>query len=280
MRCWTRSAALVATALAMTAAKAEITPGPCSDDAHIRCATYDRNETYRLPYEAGKAALLMLEPDESLQAIGMGDTEAWKVGTKGGGVFLKPKASQAQTNFLVLTSKRRYVIDLVPASKGEASTWSLSFDYPDERAAKAAAVAAKADTAREALARARMAGAATDSTTVVNTDYDIRGDEALAPTAIWDDGRFTYFQYATNRDLPEFYRVMADGSEALVKASTMQNDVKVIQDTAQYFVLRLGRAVLGIRNNGYSPDGPLTPAGTSVPGAVRLLKNKTEVKGG
>ncbi|WP_323123169.1 TrbG/VirB9 family P-type conjugative transfer protein [Burkholderia alba] len=253
-----------------TLVHAVVTPGPCSDDAHLRCAIYDRNDVVRVPYRPGNAAVLQLEPGESLQGIGMGDAKAWTVGQKGQAIFFKPKAASAQTNFLIVTDKRRYAIQLSPAGRDEAATWSLSFDYPDTRAAQASAARARQDRA-SALLQGQTVGTATPR----NTNYDMRGDTILAPTAMWDDGRFTYFQFATNRDLPEFYRVMPDGAEAKVNP-TMQGDVKVIQDTANFFVLRLGKSVLGIRNNAYTPDGPLNPTGTTVPGTVRLLKHETD----
>src|SRR5258708_28095592 len=35
-----------------------------------------------------------------------------------------------------------------------------------------------------------------------------------SPTALWDDGRFTYFKYATARDLPTIFTQLPDGGEA------------------------------------------------------------------
>jgi type IV secretion system protein VirB9 len=37
-------------------------------------------------------------------------------------------------------------------------------------------------------------------------------------------------------------------------------------------MLRLGRSVLGVRNNGYTPDGRFNNTGTTVPGTVRITK--------
>ncbi|CAG9264341.1 Conjugal transfer protein TrbG [Burkholderia diffusa] len=272
IRCGVAAATLLA-GLAPTIGHTETTPGACLDDARIRCATYVSGTVYHLPYRPGKSAVLMLEKDEMVQGdfgLSMGDAEAWKVGVRGNSVTFKPKAPQAETNFMITTTKRVYAVHLTPARRNETETWVMTFDYPSERSAADAKRAAKVAAARTLLSQTPHVRG-----TVRNADYDMRGDTVLAPTAMWDDGRFTYFQYSTSRDLPEIYRVLPDGSEALAN-SDMKGDIRVVHDTAPSFVLRLGQSVLGIRNNAYTPDGPVNPSGTTEPNTARLLK-KPEV---
>jgi len=156
----------------------------------------------------------------------------------------------------------------VPVARHEDAIWSLSFAYPDTQAKQSAAAAVRSAEARALLAQT------VDTRGTGNADYDMHGDTVLAPTALWDDGRFTYFEFRTNRDLPQIYRVYGDNKEALVNPDDVRGPVLVVHDTAQRFNLRLGDAVLGIRNNAYRPDGQLNPAGTTVPGTVRLVKHK------
>ena len=258
-------AALAATPMSVFA---EVVPGACGSDAHIACALYDPNETYQVAYRAGEATVLIFEKGEKIDGGGMGDGKAWSAGPAGNGFFFKPKAAHAATNLILLTNRRRYVLKLVPVARHEDAIWSLSFAYPDTQAKQSAAAAVRSAEARALLAQT------VDTRGTGNADYDMHGDTALAPTALWDDGRFTYFEFRTNRDLPQIYRVYGDNKEALVNPDDVRGPVLVVHDTAQRFNLRLGDAVLGIRNNAYRPDGQLNPAGTTVPGTVRLVKHK------
>ncbi|MCP3728351.1 TrbG/VirB9 family P-type conjugative transfer protein [Paraburkholderia sp. CNPSo 3272] len=249
-------------------AVAEVVPGACGSDRHIACAVYDPNETYRIAYRPGEATVLVFEKGEKIDGGGMGDGKAWTAGPAGNGFFFKPKAPQAATNLILLTNRRRYVLKLVPVRRHEEAVWSLTFDYPDTRAKASAAAAVRSAEARALLAQTVSASG------VGNFNYDMHGDTTLAPTALWDDGRFTYFEFRTSRDLPQIYRVYGDGKEALVNPDDMRGPVLVVHDTAERFNLRVGDAVLGIRNNAYRPDGQLNPTGTTIPGTVRLVKQK------
>ena len=261
------AAALLVSALPATA---QVVPGPCGTDPHIACAVYDPTESYQITYRPGEATVIVFEKGEKLDGTGMGDGKAWTVGPAGNGFFFKPKAPKASTNLILLTNKRRYVLKLIPVAKHEQAIWSLTFDYPDTRD-KADAAA----SARSAEARALLEGAG-NAAGPRNDNYDMHGDTALAPTALWDDGRFTYFEFNTNRDLPQIYRVLDDGTEALVNPDDMRGPVLVVHDTARRFNLRVGDAVLGIRNNAYRPDGKLNLSGTTIPGTVRLVKRKED----
>ncbi|QIE29044.1 TrbG/VirB9 family P-type conjugative transfer protein [Caballeronia sp. SBC2] len=259
----------IAAALCALPAHALTTPGPCGADAHIRCAVFDSSEVYRVPFRAGTATLIQLEPGEVIDGpasgIGMGDSKAWKVGAKSNWILFKPTEAHADTNLIVVTDRRRYAIELVTADRGEAAVWSLNFTYPDTRSRETQAAARK-----QALAADRARSSAATSLHA-NENYDMQGDTVLAPTSMWDDGRFTYFRYATTRDLPDINRVLPDGSEALVN-SHVDGDTVVVHETAAKFMLRLGKSVLGVRNNGYTPDGQFNTTGTAVPGTVRITK--------
>lgn len=266
--CWSWFAAVFVS----TASWAAVTPGPCASDEHVRCAEYDPTTAYRIPYRIGEAFVVQFESDEMVDdkgsGLGSGESEGWSVGGKANWFMFKPSRKKPNTNVLVVTNKRRYVFQFDAAARGEAAIWSLSFDYPDTRAKAEQAAKAKAD---KALA-IEQASADTSERRNDDYDYDMKGDSALAPTALWDDGRFTYFQYDTTRQTPEIYRIQADGTEAVPKRH-VDGDTIVIEDMAPGFVLRLGKTVLAIRNNAYSPDGAFNRTGTTVPGWVRITKD-------
>jgi type IV secretion system protein VirB9 len=265
--------ALGAAALTVAAlpAYALYKPQPCGNDQHVQCAVYDANEVYQISTIRGQATLLILEPGEKIvdNGMGMGDGQAWTASVNPKGVLIKPKVDDPDTNLMLVTNLRNYTFSLVTAKKNEPTTWVLSFDYPDTRAQAADADEKKRDDDRAAISAMKVSEPAAPRK---NTDYFMRGDTDLAPTALWDDGRFTYFQYATTRMLPAgIYRILPDGSEGTVNFD-MDGDTMVVHETAKQFVLRTGNTVLGIRNDGYAPDHPYNPTGTTIPGTVRVLK--------
>ncbi|HHV7521278.1 TPA: TrbG/VirB9 family P-type conjugative transfer protein [Burkholderia orbicola] len=269
-----RRARLAAAALAAvffsSSACATTTPAPCASDDHVRCAQYDAATAYRIPYRIGEALVIQFEPGEVVDGaksgLGTGVAEGWSIGGTANWFMFKPKAKRPNTNVLIVTDKRRYVFQFDAAARNEAAIWALSFDYPDTRAKAEQAAKAKA----EKVQALEQSGA--DTSERRNDDYDMKGDPAIAPTALWDDGRFTYFQYDTSRRTPEIYEIQADGTEAAPKRH-VDGDTVVIESTATGFVLRLGKTVLAIRNNAYSPDGSFNRTGTTVPGWVRITKD-------
>jgi type IV secretion system protein VirB9 len=285
---------LTAIAMGMAAsvppARALETPHSCGSDPHIQCATYDPDQAYRVSTMAGRVVMIQFESGEHIinSGEGIGDAKAWHVAINDSGALLKPGALQPDTNLVLVTNRRTYSLSLVDVSAAQPATWMLRFDYPDTRARAAAAEQRRLDAVSAALGGQRANGRAIPasivnsvgaanavsvvSTPVPNTQYMMRGDRALAPTALWDDGRFTYFKYATARDLPTIFTKLPDGGEATANFH-MEGDTVVVHEVSKAFVIRYGQSVLGIRNDGYSPDGHYNRAGSSVPGSARIERN-------
>lgn len=290
---------VVAIALVVTAPVLAVeTPHSCGGDPHVQCATYDPDQSYRVATAAGNAVFIQFEPGEHVidNGAGMGDKKAWSLGMNDSGALLKPQALQPQTNFLIVTNRRVYAISLADATPAQPPTWILRFDYPETRAKASAAqlrrehevTAALGPESHGPMPRGPVSagGAApTASLQVVdnprapavvgastsNMQYMMRGDRALAPTLLWDDGRFTYFKYSTTRDLPTIFTKLPDGSEATANYH-MEGDTVVVHEVSKEFVIRYGQSVLGIRNDGYSPDGRYDASGSSLPGTARLTR--------
>ena len=105
----------------------------------------------------------------------------------------------------------------------------------------------------------------------LNADYSISegaGSEDIVPSLVFDDGRFTYFRFANNREVPAVFHVQGDGSEALVNVR-MEGDLLVVDRVSRRLMLRAGQAVVGVWNEAFDPDGVPPTNGTTVPGVER-----------
>ncbi|MBQ9619919.1 MAG: TrbG/VirB9 family P-type conjugative transfer protein, partial [Neisseriaceae bacterium] len=145
-------------------------------------------------------------------------------------------------------------------------TYLLRFHYPTEEEKARRKRAAQQERALNMMVKFGLS----KETAKLNYLYYGKGDKAIAPSAIWDDGRFTYIQYADNRDLPAVYKINPDGSEMLVN-SHMEEDVIVVHETAPKLIIRLGESVLGVENKGYK-TGSYNRLKTNQPDAVRINK--------
>jgi type IV secretion system protein VirB9 len=90
---------------------------------------------------------------------------------------------------------------------------------------------------------------------------------------VFDDGRFTYFRFPNNREVPAVFQVLADDSEALVN-TRMEGDLLVVDRVGRRLVLRAGAAVVGVSNDAFDIDGAPPGAGTTVSGVARVLRTQ------
>ena len=108
----------------------------------------------------------------------------------------------------------------------------------------------------------------------MNTNYSIAegaGSADIVPALVFDDGRFTYFRFPGNREVPAVFHVLGDGSETLVNAR-MEDDLLVVDRVSRRLMLRAGSAVVGVWNEAFDLDGVPPGDGTTVPGVQRIVK--------
>ncbi len=249
-------------------------------DPRIRVEQYDPDQVVEIYTAVGNPTLIQFEADEEIKntrtgMISMGDSKAWKAAPRANNIMLLPKAKLPDTKMVVVTTKRSYAFEIISASakNGTKPTLILRFDYPDTKARLAKAEAGKLDAVSERLQEIAKAGGKAASTQGRNRKFMKQGDEALVPSEVEDDGRFTYFRFDSTRELPLVYKVLPDGKEAQVEFHVESDTgIVVVHDTAAMFRLRYGQAVLAIRNDGYNPDALLNLTGSTVPRTLRLLK--------
>jgi len=109
---------------------------------------------------------------------------------------------------------------------------------------------------------------------VRNTNYTkqvlAKGQDA-EPSMVFDDGRFTYFEFRGGREIPAVFAHGSDEEPTRVNWH-MRGNFIVVQRTARKFTLRLGDAVVGIFNEAFDATGIETPTSTVSPAVVREIK--------
>ncbi len=241
-----------------------VTPGRAGRVVHVFGASIPT-----LVCQPGMVCLMELEAgEEVLDTPVQADPARWRVELRHRDApvsqtyfaFKPSEDAAARSNFVVLTDRRVYVVNLVKDLL--RSTYILSFDYPDTRARTMTAEIA----ARSAAKRAARAAAHTRRTSAIarsgvsttrgkvparelDFNYSIRGTAAFKPLRVYNDGRKTYV------DLPGRYRgdlpVVIGGAGADNKAFNYrvgQNGTRFIIDRVlRDFVLQDGRKRIRIR---------------------------------
>jgi len=262
-------------------------------DPRLREVVYDPRAVVTVPVKRGVVTLVVLDPDESITevAAGLGGDcakaeSAWCVAAQPGGrnLFVKAKSSaSAANNLAVVTDRRTHAFRFVVLADGDPKppVYRLVVKAP-VRAAPAARLALRDSAPLFALPAVPappppqqvVAERLQAKPQVMNTQYSIAegtGSQDIAPTLVYDDGRFTYLRFPGNREVPAVFHVLGDGSETLVNAR-MEDDVLVVDRVSRRLMLRAGSAVVGLWNEAFDLDGKPPGDGTTVPGVQRVLK--------
>jgi type IV secretion system protein VirB9 len=266
-----------------------------SGDPRLREVLYDAHAVVTVPVKRGVVTLVVLDPEESIAevAAGLGGDcakaeAAWCIAAQPGGrhLFVKPKSTANAANTLaVVTDRRTHSFRFVVLADGDprAPVYRLVV-----RAPRPPVVARPAMRDGSALSAVPLLPPAPPSPSpqqviaerlqakarVLNTSYSVsegKGSEDIVPTMVFDDGRFTYFRFPGNREVPAVFHVLGDDSETLVNAR-MEHDLLVIDRVSQRLMLRAGSAVVGVWNDAFDLDGVPPGGGTTVPGVQRVLK--------
>ena len=293
--CTYRSAMLILTLLPVLA-NAEVVPEKSPYDSRMRVISYNRMDVVKLSTFYGVSTHVEFGESEVIKDVAVGDDQAWSIVPRGNHLFIKPKATKADTNVTVVTDKHVYNFALVvqPRSVKDTTAWKdpnlvygVTFRYPEQEAAKLAAEQAekakaiaekrRLDQMKDKLAKATSSGAIssgsqTQPAGAQNYNYWMAGSNEISPTAARDDGRFTYLSFSNNRDMPAVYSVDMFGHEALINTNVEGNTI-IIHRVVPMLRLRKGDAVVCIRNDGFNADGGKdNTVGTIAPDVERVIK--------
>ncbi len=277
-------------------------PEPGDGDQRVRYVTYQRDEVTRVTVRRGIVTRIVLGDDEHIVIAGSGfladcaKPEAeWciraDVGTNQ--VWIKPKDQATHNNLELRTDKRDYSLEFtvvgnhpirrkqhaeqVPRGKVEPM-YRVIFRHPQVPSHPAAltAMQASAHRAQQARNNANLLADRLDSFMPEprNWSYSMEvlpGGDDITPALVFDDGRFTYFLFPPNREIPAIFYLSPLGEETRINFH-MEKDLAVVQRMGRRFVLRLGDAVVGIWNDAFDTTGVAASEGTTVSGISRTLR--------
>ena len=224
-------------ALVAAPATAATQPVPGADDPRIASVVYRATDVVELEGHFGYSTAIRFSKAERIENVAVGDPEGWQTQPNADRniLFVKPLLEDADTNMTVVTSARTYHFAL-SAADAEADTplFELSFQVPEPPRPRT--LARQGSALRSANAALRVPSPFAPGS---NTDYGFKGDADLAPTAIFDDGRFTYIRFAAGSDLPAVFGVDAKRNESVLNTHR-RGEFTVVESVPRQITLRLG----------------------------------------
>ena len=196
-----------------------------------------------------RLCIVELQPGEKLTGEPqIGDSVRWNIepASFGSGelitpmIVIKPKAVGLDTNLLITTDRRSYYLRLMSNSQDYVAR--VAFDYPDDSRAKwTRALQKQAQADRESQFEKGTKTLA-DTVETLNVDYTIKGDVAIRPIRVLDDGIHTYIQMSPavlHREAPVLAILGPEGKAEMVNYR-VQGSVYVVDR-----LFERGRLILG-----------------------------------
>ena len=284
--------AAVASLAAATGALALDHPSPGKQDARVRFVDYQQFDVVRIVGALRSSVQIEFAADEDITHVALGNTVAWEVAVAGNIMFLKPRETQPPTNAQVVTTRRdgtrrSYQFEVVVRDehgetraekqgdpRGDASStyfyvkFRYSADEAKSRSLERTERAANADAGRadRILALDQTRGPR-------NWRYVAQGAAAIEPISVYDNGKLTTFVFTGNTEIPAIYLENTDGSESLVPKS-VEGDLVLVHAIGAKFLLRRGRDVLAVTNEGFHPAGINPGTNTTSPVVERVINGK------
>ena len=208
----------------------------------IRYVSYDKDKTYTIPTAPGIVSEIIFEDGESVEYHRFGFGDAWVSEVTAGGNILvfRSKTSQPETNLLVHTDKRDYVILLVEGNtnwtknpNNARATYSTRFKYFDDGSDMFSG-------SPDAIRDFRF------------YDYDYRrtdNAEEITPTQIYDDGVLTYIKFKDGTPRGTIYRLDKKKKPYLLNSHTDKFGKTVIHGIYPHLIIRLDEEAVEIRRN-------------------------------
>ena len=204
------------------------TPPPAGDP-RVRTIAYDAGQVFRLRVATGYQSTILFDPEEQVESVGVGDSDAWQVTLNGRGdaLFLKPLRANSATNMTVITDARVYSFDLSSAhGPGGDTPFTVRFVH-----ANTPVVEAQAPSTPQPAGR-----------------YRVRGSQTLRPVSISDDGVRTYIEWGAQQAIPAVF-AQDEGGDLVLVEGHVRSGLYVIDAVHQRLLFRLdGQTARATRN--------------------------------
>lgn len=227
---------------------------------------YVEDAVYPVRTALGITTQIELDPSEKILDYSTGFSSGWELSRRDNVFYLKPRNVDVDTNMVVRTETNSYIFELrvvatdwreLSQARAAGVQYKIRFNYPPESRFSLQALAAEEagdEVAQEAPA---YLSTAIEKNRAYHYDYDYatrKGRDWLIPTAVYDDGRFTYIRMNDGQsfptgNFPAVYGRERERSEEFIVNTTVEGSTIIVHGTYPYLLIRHGQNVVGLRRN-------------------------------
>lgn len=241
-------------------------------DNRVERIVYSDSRVTKIGAIVGQPFLIEFGDDEAIDDVAGGSISGWDVHKRGTRLFVLAKKESTFTTLLVTTPKHSYVFDLIPKAATPANMAQrpskIVFSYPPPPPSRSAL-----NSLLASLPPAPAAPPAPPPPPAYRNDnYSLQvvsQQEDIRPTEVFDDGRFTWFRFPNNLEMPAIYKSAPGSQEEMLVNRHVEGDYVVLHATAPLWNLRLAKSLVGVFNDSYDAQGQAPLNGTTVPGLAR-----------
>jgi type IV secretion system protein VirB9 len=230
-----------------------------------------------------RPVLVELDSSEAIEGVVRSNPneDTWEILPKGHRLLIRATKGARPESVTALTKTRSYLFEVTPSAATPDNlarqTARIVVDPPPPPSPPKAATA----TPRAPVAEPPAPLAATEPTAAPrassrkNADYTLKVVSEtvdIRPREVFDDGRFTYFRFPANLEIPAIYRSVPDAKEEWIVNFHREGDYLVMQAVSPLWTLRLAGSVLGVFNDAWNPEGAAPINGTTKPELRRDLR--------
>ena len=205
------------------AAEAQVRPIPSGFDPRIQAIAWSLDEVVRISVAFSSPTTIEFGRDETVTSVTVSDTSAWQISVSrdAGSLLVRVLRPGAISTMTVRSDRRTYSIEL-EAREGPGTASVVRYIYPSDYAAKPT-LGQTPPGAAAAIER-----------------YRLKGDRALRPDWIGDDGQKTYIRWNEDRPLPAIFAIDSTGREMTVDGQ-MRGEFYTIDRIWPRLVFRIDR---------------------------------------
>lgn len=216
--------------------------------------TFEDGRIFPIRTGLGIATTIELDPSDPVLDYSTGFPGGWDIVRREHLFYIKPKNVDVDTNLLIRTQRRSYIFELqVVASdwrkldevRSKGVQYRVVFGYAD---APAEETVAQDDVPPES---------SIEAVKPMHYDYEVSTKtrrDWLVPTAVYDDGAFTFIRLPNPGNIPSgnwptVYGRNERHDEDFVVNSNVEADTIVVHGIYPFLVLRHGGETVGLRRN-------------------------------
>lgn len=299
-----KGALIVAFLLAAQVCNAAVVPSGSGYDPRNQNVNYNPQNTTVINSAVGYTTTLVFDEDEQVISARTGFPQGWTVNKEDNLVYVevKPVKQTVQnnstdengkksseivnvaldpendlerwrTNLFVRTTKRNYSMELNARTFSQPNkiAFVVNYQYPQEkRKAQADIEKKRIEALNKRQEEQTINRALENSRSPRNWDYTQRvaeGSRSISPDYAYDDGRYTWLGFSPLKKVPSITVMNGDQETATNPVTKRSNGYTVLGvPVDQKFVLRVGKMVVGIENQGFGKVR--LPAGDTVSPSV------------